>query len=90
MKRKIRDLVVTLAALFALFAMLTAINPRVRDRTGELAGGITNQSWDASRSALGNTVASLVSLATGYADDNAYLFAFLVVACVLFVLMLRT
>jgi hypothetical protein len=31
-----------------------------------------------------------VSIVSGYANDNIYLFAFLVVAAVLFVLMLKT
>lgn len=90
MKRKIRDLVVTLAALFALFLMLVSINPRLRDRAGELTGGVTNQQWDASRSAAGNAMTSIVAVSSGYANDNVYLFAFLVGAVVLFVLMLRT
>jgi hypothetical protein len=90
MKGRIRDLVFTIVALSALFMMLASINPGVRDRAGQFTGGLTSQSWGAPGAALGSTVASIVTTSSGYADENVYLFAFLVVACVLFVLMLRT
>ena len=90
MKGKIRDLVFTIVALTALFVMLASINPGVRDRANQFTGGLTSQSWDAPGHALGNTVVSIVTKSSGYADENVYLFAFLVVASVLFVLMLRT
>ena len=90
MPRKIRDLVVTLAALFVLFTMLLSISPQLRDRTAEFTGGSSSQQWGASGGALGQTAESVFAIASGYAADNVYLFAFLVVATVLFVLMLRT
>ena len=88
--RQIRDLVVTLAALFALFTMLISISPGLRERTGVFSGGISDQQWDASRGVLGHTIDSTLSVVSGFATTNTYLFAFLVVACVLFVLMVRT
>jgi len=90
MKGRIRDLVFSLVALLTLFVLLASIDPQLRDRASELSGGITT-SWDAPGSSALNT--AMVSIMTGfssYADDNVYLFTFLVVACVLFVLMLRT
>jgi len=90
MTRQIRDLVVTLAALGVLFTMLITIDPRLRDRAGALTGGVGNQQWETSRYAVHETMGTAVSLVSGYANDNIYLFAFLVVAAVLFVLMLRT
>jgi hypothetical protein len=90
MTRQIRDLVVTLAALGVLFTMLMTVDPRLRDRAGQLTVGVSHQHWDASRDAVGDTMGSAVALVSGYANDNVYLFAFLVVAVVLFMLMLRT
>ena len=90
MKRKIRDLVVTLAALFTLFIMLISIDPRLRERAGELTGSVTPHQLDASSHAVTHTVSSMVAVTSWYADDNVYLFSFVIVACVLFVMMLRT
>jgi hypothetical protein len=90
MTRQIRDLVVTLAALGVLFTMLITIDPRLRDRAGQLTGSVSTQQWETSRYAVNETMGTAVSIVSGYANDNIYLFAFLVVAAVLFVLMLRT
>ena len=90
MPRRIRDLALTAAALFVLFAMLISINPRLRERAGQLAGGINGPEWDASGSVLGRTLRPALDIASSYAADNVYLFVFLVAACVLLVLMLRT
>ena len=90
MKKTIRDLAATLAALSALFLVLISINPAVRDRAGEMTGGLTTQQWDASSSAVGHAVGSVLAVSTSYANNNVYLFVFMVVACVLFVMMLRT
>jgi hypothetical protein len=90
MTRQIRDLVVTLAALGVLFTMLITIDPRLRDRAGQLTGSVSHQQWETGRSAVNETMGTAVSIVSGYANDNIYLFMFLVVAAVLFVLMLRT
>jgi hypothetical protein len=88
MTRQIRDLVVSLAALGVLFTVLMTVDPRLRDRAGELTA--SHKHWDASRDAVGDTMGTAVSYVSGYANDNVYLFTFLVVAVVLFMLMLRT
>jgi hypothetical protein len=90
MTRQIRDLLVTLAALGVLFTVLISMDPRLRDRAGQLTGGMSTQQLSASRHVVDNTMGSAVSVVSGYANDNMYMFAFLIVAVVLFVLMLRT
>lgn len=87
MTRQIRDLVISLAALGVLFTVLITVDPRLRDRAGQLT---VDQHWDASRNAVGDTMGTAISYVSGYANDNVYLFMFLVVAAVLFMLMLRT
>ena len=89
MPRRIRDLVGTIATLFVLFALLTAINPRVRGRVADLTGGAT-QDWTVPGHVVSNVVVSTGEMVSGYAADNTYLFFFLVVAVLLLILMLRT
>jgi hypothetical protein len=88
MPRQIRDLVVTMVVLLVLVVMLVSINPRLRERAGQLAGN--GEAWGALTGALGHAVQSASGVVTSFAGDNQYMFAFLVVAGVLFVLMLRT
>jgi ribose/xylose/arabinose/galactoside ABC-type transport system permease subunit len=85
--KKIRDLLATLAVLVALFGMIMAINPRVRERFAELTAGVHG------RDSLGpvqNAAYAAMAVGSDYAADNPYLFSFLVVAVVLFMLMLRS
>jgi hypothetical protein len=85
--RKARDLAATLAVLAVLFAMVMAIDPRVRQRFVELTTRVQG------RESLGpvqNAAYAAVSIGTDYASDNPFLFSFLVVAVVLFMLMLRS
>ena len=90
MKKKLRDTAIAFAALTALLVMMVSINPRVRERAGEVTGGMTNQQWETGSTVVSHTVDTIVSVTSGYAGDNIYLFAFLVAACLLFVAMLRT
>lgn len=90
MKKKFRDTAIALGALTALLVMMVSINPRVRERAGEVTGGITNQQWETGSAVVSHTVDSIIAVTSGYASDNVYLFAFLVAACLLFVAMLRT
>lgn len=66
------------------------INPRVRERFGQMTGDIQSQPWDASGGPIRIAATAVVAVTTGYAADNPFLFSFLVVAAVLFLLMLRT
>jgi hypothetical protein len=90
MKKKFRDTAIALAALSALLVIMVSINPRVRERAGEITGGLTNQQWETGSTAVGHTFDTIMAVTSGYAGDNVYLFAFLVAACLLFVAMLRT
>ena len=80
----------TFAVLVVLFGMLMAINPRVRERFGEMTTSVQGRDVNASFGPLGNAAYAAMSIGQDYAVDNPILFAFLVVAVVLFMLMLRT
>jgi hypothetical protein len=89
--RQIRDLAATLAVLVVLFGMLMAINPRVRERFGEMTMSVQGgRDVNASLGPVSNAAYAAVSIGSDYAADNPILFSFLVVAVVLFMLMLRS
>ena len=89
MWKKLRDLVATLAVLGVLFAMLMAINPRVRERFGDMTASVQGRDMNSSIGPVSNAAYAAMSIGSDYAADNPFLFAFLVVAVVLFMLMLR-
>lgn len=80
----------TIAVLVALFGMLMAINPRVRERFGEMTMSMQGGNVNSSFGPVGNAATAAMSIGTDYAADNPFLFSFLVVAVVLLMLMLRT
>jgi len=85
--KKARDLAATLAVLAVLFGILMAVNPRVREQFAAMTSRVQ------SRGSLGtvqNAAYAAVSIGSDYAADNPFLFAFLVAAVVLFMLMLRS
>ena len=86
MNKRLRETVIAMAALALLIVMMLSINPRVRERAGDVT---SSMQWDTSSSAVEHTVDSVITVMTSYAGDNVYLFAFLVAACLLGVLMLR-
>ncbi len=88
--KKVRDLAATLAVLGVLFGMLMAINPRVRERFGEMTASVQGRDMNSSIGPVGNAAYAAVSIGSDYAADNPFLFSFLVVAVVLFMLMLRS
>ena len=91
MLKKLRDLAATLAVLVVLFGMLMAINPRVRERFGEMTMmSVQGRDMNSSLGPLGNAAYAAMSIGSDYASDNPVLFSFLVVAVVLFMLMLRS
>jgi len=81
---------VTLAVLAVLFAMLMALNPRVRERFAEMTASVQGRDMNSSVGPVGNAAYAAVSIGSDYASDNPILFAFLVAAAVLFMLMLRS
>ena len=46
--KKVRDLAATLAVLGVLFGMLMAINPRVRERFGEMTASVQGRDMNSS------------------------------------------
>ncbi len=76
----------TVVTLLVLFAALASINPRLRERTQEIA---VNPQWESLRGTVVHAVVSSTSIVHGYAGDNTYMVTFLVAACVFVVLMLK-
>ena len=87
--KKARELGVTLAVLAVLFGMLMAMNPRVRERFGEMTASVQSGDVNSSIGPVGNAAYAAMSIGSDYAADNPFLFSFLVVAVILFMLMLR-
>jgi hypothetical protein len=88
--KKVRDLAATLTVLVVLFGMLMAINPRVRERFGEMMTMDVQGRDVNSLGPLGNAAYAAMSIGCDYATANPILFSFLVVAVVLLMMMLRT
>jgi hypothetical protein len=84
--RKFRDLGLTLVALVIVFGLLVSINPHLRERTTLL---LEDPQWDSVRDTLVSSAMSGAFIAQGYADHHFYMVAFLIAACVFFVLMLK-
>lgn len=66
------------------------INPRVRERFGEMTMSVQGRDMNSSIGPVGNAAYAAMSIGSDYAADNPFLFSFLVVAVVLFMLMLRS
>jgi hypothetical protein len=88
--KQVRELAVTLAVLAVLFGMLMAINPRVRERFGEMTMRMQGGDMNSSIGPVGNAAHAAMSIGSDYAADNPFLFSFLVVAVILFMLMVRS
>jgi hypothetical protein len=86
----LKDFAATLALLIVLFGMLMLIDPRVREQFGRLTGEVRSQQWNAPDGPIGNAANAALTITSGYAVDNPFLFSFAVVAVVIFMLMLRT
>lgn len=76
----------TVIALLALFVMLISMNQDLRERAEQMAA---HPDVDSLRGTVTHAIVSGMGVFQGYAGDNAYLFTFLVSACVLVVLMLK-
>jgi hypothetical protein len=66
--------------------MLMSINPDLRQHAEQMAA---HPDLDSLRGTVTHAIVSGMGVFQGYAGDNAYLFTFLVAACVLVVLMLK-
>jgi hypothetical protein len=89
-RTRFRDVLVTLAVLAVLFGMLVAVNPQVREGMGQMAGEVQSQQWNSTDGTVGGIAEAALSTTSYYASENPILFAFVIVAAVLFVAMLRT
>jgi hypothetical protein len=89
MPRRFRDAAGTTAVLLVLFGMLIAINPTVRERVTQFAGGNADH-WFVPGRIVSDVMVSTSATAFSYAADNSYMVFFLIVAGLLFILMLRT
>jgi hypothetical protein len=83
-------LAATLAVLMVMFGMLMAVNPRVRERFGEMTANVQGRDVDSSLSPVSNAAYAAMSIGSDYAAGNPVLFSFLVVAALLLMLMLRS
>ena len=90
MWKTLRDVIATLAVLAVLFAMLIAINPRVREHFGEMTASVQGRDMSSSIGTVSSAAHAATSIGSDYAAGNPFLFAFLVVAVVLFMMMLRS
>ena len=89
MTRRLRDIGVTLFVLVVLFGTLTAINPRMREQVEQFSGGVQSQNWDPAGSPVGHATMTFVDVISEFAADNPIMFAFAIIATVLFMMMLK-
>ena len=90
MRRRLRDIGVSLAVLTLLFGMLMLINPRARESAAQMAGDAQSQQWDATSGPISGAAMGAISITSGYAADNPVMFSFAVVAALLFMLMVKS
>lgn len=86
MPRKLRDFALTLITLLVLVGGLVSISPRLREQTMLI---VSEPGFKSVRVLATNAMGTGFSFVGDYADYHAYLFTFLVAACVFAVLMIR-
>jgi hypothetical protein len=84
--RRFRDTIFTALALVVLFATLVSINPRLRERSAQMLG---EPGLDMMQGMVTRAMMSSVSFVHGYADENSYLFSFLIAAVIFAVMMMK-
>ena len=90
MFRRLRDLFTALAVLVAVLGVLTLINPRVRERVGEVTVGVQTDGLSTTGAPIGVAAQGVFSITRSYAAANPLMFSFMIVAVVMFLLMVRT
>lgn len=91
MLRKVQELAATVALLMMLLGTFMAINPRGRERFGEMmTASVQGSDVRSSLGPIRSAAHAAMAIGSDYAVDNPVLFSFLVVAAVLFMLMLRS
>ena len=88
MPGKFRDAALSTAALLALFGLLVAFSPPVRERVTQVANGSGDQ-WLAPGRVVSNLMVSTSASAVSFAAGNTYMVGFLLVGGVMLILMLR-
>ena len=90
MSRRGRDLIGTTLALVVLFGAVISISDRLRESLARFIRDLSEPVSSPSLSAFGDAATGMVGVVGNFGADNPFLFAFLVVALVLVVLMLRS
>jgi hypothetical protein len=90
MPRGIKNVLAAISTLAVIGVALVAMNEPLRQGLGRFSGHIGDLRSLGPVAALSDAVTNAVSLVGSFSDDNTLLFAFLVVAVALVVLMLRT
>jgi hypothetical protein len=87
--RRLRDFGVTVVVMAVLFGLLMLINPRVRERVALISDAAPRDRWSATGGPVSAAAMDALAITSGFAGDNPLMFAFFVVAAVLFMLMVK-
>ena len=88
--RRLREIAAAILAGAVLVVALVATNDRLRQSVSGLSGNISDIRASGPVASLTDAAAAAVTVVRDFSVDNTFLFAFLVVAVVLVILMLRT
>ena len=72
-----------------LFGMLMLMSPLVRERVTQITGQAQTEGWQSSAGPISNAAMGALAITSGFAGDNPVMFAFSVVAVVLFMFMVK-
>ena len=89
MPRKVRDFGITVVVLTILFGILWLTSPLVREHVTRISGQTQTQGWQSSAGPISNAAMGALAITSGFAGDNPVMFAFMIVAVVLFVFMVK-
>ena len=88
--RRLRDLAAGILAVAVLIAALMVTNDRLRQSVGRFSGDMSDVRASGPVASLTDAAIGAMAVVKDFSADNTFLFAFLVVAAILVVLMLRT
>ena len=80
---------ITVAVLLVLGGTLLTISPALRERVSLVTSGQGGDPLQAPRQVVAKEMNATGATAMRYAGNNTYMVVFLIVACLLFLLMLR-
>jgi hypothetical protein len=87
--RRLRDAAITVVVLLVLGGTLLTISPALRERVSLVTSGQGGDPLQAPRQVVTKEMNATSATAIRYAGNNTYMVVFLIVACLLFLLMLR-